>query len=120
MAAEFRHRVKLSDVCEASLRDIRAQERQAETLGGCGLLLRQYAAGRGVEDFERVDSDLPRDWRQSWILETGASRTRIAQTKAFFSFAVTADWVEFSPAARLRAPMDDAPPTMPLSRPAAR
>ena len=111
--------MKLSDACEAFLRDMRAQGRKSETLRAYGMLLRQlrqYMDGRGAGDLEQVDSDLLRDWRQSWNLATGTSRTRIAQTKAFFSFAVAADWIERSPAARLRAPKEDAPPTMPLSR----
>lgn len=111
--------MKLSEACDAFLRDIRAQGRKSETLRGYGILLRllrQYASGRGVEDLEQVDSGLLRDWRECWDLAPGTSRTRIAQTKSFFSFAVEADWIERSPAAKLRAPKDAAPPTMPLSR----
>ncbi len=111
--------MKLSDACEAFLRDMRAQGRKSETLRGYGIvlrLMRQYLAGRGIEDLEQVDSGLVREWRESWKLAPGTSRTRIAQAKSFFSFAVGADWIERSPAANLRAPKDDASPTMPLSR----
>ena len=96
-----------------------AQGRKSETLRGYGILLRvlrQYATDRGAEDIEQVGSGVLRDWRQSWNLAPGTGRTRIAQAKAFFSFAVDAGWIERSPAAKLRVPKDDAPPTMPLSR----
>lgn len=115
--------MKLLDACEAFMRDMKAQGRSSEALRGYELLLRllrQYATGRGVENLAEVDSTLLREWRESWTLAPGTSRTRIAQAKSFFSFAVEADWIERSPAAKLRAPKDSAPPTMPLSRPEVR
>ena len=109
----------LADACEGFLRDARARGRAGETLRAYERLLgqlRAFADGCGVEDLERVGSGLLREWRESWHLKAGSTRTRIAQTRAFFSFAVEADWIERSPAAKLRPPKDDAPPTMPLSR----
>ena len=111
--------MKLSDACEAFLRDMKARGRKSETLRGYGILLRMlrhYATDRGAEDIEQVESGLLRDWRESWNLAPGTSWTRIAQAKSFFKFAVDADWIERSPAAKLQPPRDDAAPTMPLSR----
>ena len=40
---------------------------------------------------------------------------RLTRLKAFFRFAVTADWIATSPAKGLRPPKPDTPPTMPLT-----
>ncbi len=111
--------MKLSDACEEFLRDLRARGRAGETLRAYDLLLRmlrQFAAERGAEDLDSIDIGFLRDWRESWAVSTGTVRTRIAQTRHFFSAAAEAEWIERSPAALLKPPRNDAPPTLPLSQ----
>ena len=108
----------IAEACEAFLRDLDAQGLSRSTRRGYEIVFRQlqeFAAERNIKNLEQVDVGLLRSWRESWDFKTASKRTWLAKTKSFFRFAVDAELLERSPAAKLRAPKDDTPPTQPLS-----
>ena len=75
--------------------------------------IRGISGGRQIA---AVDAGFLRTWRESWTWAATTHQTNLKLLKAFFRFAAEQGWLEESPAASLRPPRVDPPPTMPLSR----
>ncbi len=111
--------MKLSDACNAFLEDARSRNLRPSSLGNYkGMLgqLRDFAKVQGVSEVSEIDSAAMRAWRSSWNISPATHQLRLALLKRFFKFAVDASWIAESPAANLKAPKNDAQPTMPLAR----
>ena len=78
--------------------------------------LEPFAAERGARLIREVDVGLLLAWRKSWTWAPATQQTNLRLLKAFFRFATEQGWLEESPAAALRPPKVDSPPTMPLSK----
>ena len=109
----------LQDGFEAYLADVRARNLSSSSVRGYKSLfgaLERFATARGVRLITEVNASLLLAWRQSWTWAPTTHQTNLRLLKAFFRFAVEQGWLEESPAAGLRPPKVDPPPTMPLSR----
>ena len=111
--------MKLSDACAAFLEDGRSRNLRASTLDNYRVVLgqlRDFAEERGMSEVSEIDPAALRAWRSSWKIKPATHQLRLALLKRFFDFAVDAGWTTESPAAKLKPPKNDAPPTMPLAR----
>ena len=109
----------LQDAFEAYLADVRARNLSSSSVRGYRSLFRAlepFAAAQGVQLIREVDAGLLLAWRQSWTWAPTTQQTNLRRLKAFFRFATEQGWLEESPAAVLRPPKVDPPPTMPLSK----
>ncbi len=79
-------------------------------------LLCAFAEERAMTDVSDLDSATLREWRASWTLKPSSQQLRLILLRKFFGFAVEEGWIAESPAATLRPPKNNAPPTMPLTR----
>ena len=111
--------MKLSDTCAAFLDDARSRNLQPSTLDNYRAVLgqlRDFAKERGLSEVSGIDPAALRAWRSSWKISPATHQLRLALLKRFFDFTVEAGWIAESPAAKLKPPKNDAPPTMPLTR----
>ena len=111
--------MKLSDACAAFLEDARSRNLQPSTLDNYRAVLgqlRDFAKEHGLSEVSGIDSAALRAWRSSWRISPATHQLRLALLKRFFDFTVDASWIAESPAAKLKPPKNDAPPTMPLAR----
>ena len=110
--------MKIAEACESYLRDLAARNIRKTTREGYSYLFRQfqdYAASIGAESLADLDTNVMRRWREQWTCAFSTQRKRLAQLKAFFTFAESEGWVEESPVSGIRSPKPDSRPTMPLS-----
>ena len=111
--------MKLSDACAAFLEDARSRNLRPSTLDNYRAVLCQlggFATEHGMNEVSEIDAAALRAWRSSWKIKPATHQLRLALLKRFFDFSVDAGWVAESPAAKLKPPKNDAPPTMPLAR----
>ena len=111
--------MKLVDACEAYLADVRARNLSSSSIRAYRSLFRalqRFAATRGVRLLAEADAGFLRAWRESWTWAPTTHQTNLKLLKAFFRFTAEQGWLEKSPAASLRPPKADPPPTMPLSK----
>lgn len=111
--------MKLSDSCAAFLEDGRLRNLRPSTLDNYKVVLgqlRDFAEARGMNEVSEIDPVALRAWRSSWKIKPATHQLRLALLKRFFDFAVDAGWIAESPAAKLKPPKNDVPPTMPLAR----
>lgn len=109
----------LQEAFEAYLADVQARNLSSSSVRGYRSLFRtleRFTESRGVRSIGEVDAGLLRAWRESWAWAATTHQTNLCRLKAFFRFAAEQGWLEESPAAGLRPPKVDRPPTMPLSR----
>ena len=110
--------MKLSDACDAYLRDMEARHLRTNTRKRYISLFRAwqvYASGIGLSKLTDFDQAKMRAWRESWSCKPGTQRLRLSQLRAFFNYAVDAGWVQVSPMAKLKAPRAPVRPVMPLT-----
>ena len=111
--------MKLSEACDAYLRDMEARHLRTSTLSNYKSLFRawqSYARDRGLTELGSFDQAAMRAWRESWVCKPGTQVRQLQQLRAFFSHAVRAGWIDTSPMAALKPPRSRPKPTMPLSR----
>ena len=111
--------MSLSDACSAFLEDGRSRNLRPSTLDNYRAVLAQlldFANEHGISDVSAIDTSALRKWRSLWTISPATHQLRLALLKRFFDFAVDAGWIAESPAAKLKPPKNDAPPTMPLTR----
>ncbi|MCY4587575.1 MAG: tyrosine-type recombinase/integrase [Bryobacterales bacterium] len=111
--------MKLSDACDAYLRDMEARNFRRSTLKNYKSLFRalqSYARDHGLTDLTRIDQAEMRAWRESWSCKPGTQRLRLGQLRAFFTYAIDVGWVQISPMLKLKAPRSSVRPRMPLTR----
>ena len=109
----------LEEACDAYLSDVRARNLSGSSIRGYGVLFRKlgrFAAEQGLVNIDEIDAASLRQWRESWSWASSTHQTNLNRLKTFFSFALRAGWISESPAAELRPPKVDRPPTMPLGR----
>ena len=109
----------LPDACSAFLRDVESRNLRRSSIRGYRSVLGSLctlAEARGIAEVSGFDAALLREWRESWTVKPGTHQLRLLLLKAFFGFAVKAGWIGQSPAADLKPPKNEAPPTMPLAR----
>ena len=110
--------MKLSDATEAYLRDMKARHLRTNTVQRYISLFRTwrtYAIGKELSELTDFDQAEMRAWRESWSCKPGTQRLRLAQLRAFFTYAVDAGWVRVSPMLKLKSPRAPARRPMPLS-----
>ncbi|MDE0389713.1 MAG: site-specific integrase [Rhodospirillales bacterium] len=111
--------MKLSDACDAYLRDMEAQHLRPSTLSNYKSLFRawqSYANDRGLTELSDFDQTAMRAWRESWVCKPGTQVRQLQQLRAFFSHSVRAGWIDGSPMTALKPPRSRSKPIMPLSR----
>lgn len=111
--------MKLTDACDAYLRDMKARHLRPSTRKSYRSLfraLRSYADEQGITELSSFDQTTISDWRESWVCKSGTQARQLQQLKAFFSHAVRAGWLDSSPMSALKAPRSRSKPVMPLSR----
>ena len=109
----------LSDACAAFLEDGQLRNLRPSTLDNYKAVLgqlRNFANEHGASEVSEIDTGALRAWRSSWKISPATHQLRLALLKRFFDFTVDAGWTAESPAAKLKPPKNDTPPTMPLSR----
>ena len=110
--------MKLSDACDAYLRDMEARHLRTSTLKRYMSLFRAwqaYADENGLSDLTDFDQAEMRAWRESWFCKPGTQRLQLKLLRAFFSHATRAGWITTSPVEYLKAPRETGQPKMPLS-----
>ena len=108
----------VADACDADLRDQKARNLRKPTTAAYKSLfgqLRAHAAENGIETLSEFDRPALRKWREAWTCAASTAGQRLVKLKAFFAHAVVEGWIAESPAAGVRAPKNDSPPTLPLS-----
>ena len=111
--------MKLSDACDAYLRDTEARNLRPSTLSNYKYLFRawnSYAVERGLSELADFDQTAMRAWRESWVCKPGTQVRQLQQLRAFFNHAVRAGWIDTSPMSALKPPRSRSKPIMPLSR----
>ena len=106
------------EACGAYLRDLEARNARKSTKANYRTLFKQLQAfvGEGGNGpLAELDTAALRAWREGWTCAYSSQRQRLAQLRAFFSYAVGEGWIEASPLAGVRMPKSDTRPTMPLS-----
>ena len=110
--------MKLSEACDAYLRDLEARHLRTSTQKNYKSLFRawqDYARSKGLSELTDFDQAAMRAWRESWSCKPGTKRLRLGQLRAFFTYAVDAGWVQVSPMLKLKAPRASIRPALPLS-----
>ena len=110
--------MSIDEACEAYLRELEARNAGRSTKANYRTLFRQMQAfgGQiGAESLAVLDRATLRAWREEWNCAYSTQRQRLAQLRAFFSYAVGEGWIETSPLVGVAMPKSDARPTMPLS-----
>ena len=110
--------MKLSEACDAYLRDLEARHLRTSTHKNYKSLFRAwqaYAKSKGLSELTDFDQAAMRAWRESWSCKPGTKRLRLGQLRAFFTYAVDAGWVQISPVLKLKAPKSSTRPALPLS-----
>ncbi len=111
--------MKLSDACEAYLRDMEARNLRASTRNNYKSLFRawrRYADQHGFSELNSFDHAEMRAWRESWICEPSTQARQLKQLRAFFTHAIEAGWIIASPLSGVKLPRSRSKPTMPLSK----
>ena len=111
--------MKLSDACDAYLRDMEARHLRPNTLKRYISLFRAwqaYACEKALSELTDFDQAEMRAWRESWICKPGTQRLQLKILRAFFTYAVDAGWVRASPVVKLKAPRAHEHPKMPLTK----
>ena len=97
--------MKLSDACDAYLRDMEARHLRPSTLKRYISLFRAwqvYASGIGLSELTDFDQAEMRAWRESWSCKPATQRLQLKLLRAFFSYAVDSEWVRASPVVKLK------------------
>ena len=105
--------------CGVYLRDLRVQNLSQSTLDAYRSLFfswLNYAKKIHLLRLSDWDQAKMRAWRESWTHKPSSQATRLQQLKAFFSFAVKANWIDSSPVKHLKAPKVPPQPPLPLSQ----
>ncbi|MCY4588725.1 MAG: tyrosine-type recombinase/integrase [Bryobacterales bacterium] len=110
--------MKLSEACDAYLRDIKARNFRYSTQKNYKYLFRSWLSYAEKHDLTQLSSfDLVemRTWRESWDCKPGTQVRQLQQLRAFFSHAVRSGWIDASPMSALKFPRSQSKPRMPLS-----
>ena len=110
--------MKLTEACDAYLRDLEARHLRTSTRNRYESLFRAwhaYARSKGLSELTDFDQAEMRAWRETWSCKPGTKRLRLGQLRAFFTYAVDAGWVRVSPVLKLKAPRASIRPPSPLS-----
>ena len=105
----------LRAACAVYLRDLRVQNLSQSTLDSYRSLFFSWLTYAKKIDLLRLsdwNQTKMRSWRESWTHKPSSQATRLQQLKAFFSFAVKANWIDSSPVKHLKPPK--VPPRTPL------
>ena len=111
--------MKLSDACDAYLRDMEARHLRPSTLKNYKYLFRAwvtYAKERELSNLDSFDQTEMRTWRESWACKPSTQTRQLQQLKAFFRHALQLGWITQSPMTGMKPPRSRSKPTMPLSR----
>ncbi len=111
--------MKLSEACDAYLRDMEARHLRPSTLKRYTSLFRAWqahASEKGLAELTEFDQAEMRAWRESWSCKPATQRLQIKLLRAFFTYAVDAGWVRASPVVKLKAPRTPDHPKMPLTK----
>ena len=111
--------MKLSDACDAYLRDMKARDIRSSTLKRYISIYRAwqvYASEKGLSELTDFDQAEMRAWRESWSCKPATQRLQLKLLRAFFTYAVDAGWVRASPVVKLKAPRTRDRPKMPLTK----
>lgn len=112
-------RMKLSEACDAYLKDMEARHLRPSTRKSFRSLFRAwkaYARDHGLTELSSFDQAAMRAWRESWVCKSGTQIRQLQQLRAFYAHAVRAGWIDTSPISTLKSPRSHSKPTMPLSR----
>ena len=118
-ALESGEPLTLRVACGVYLRDVRARNLSQSTLDAYrSLFLGWLTYAEKIELLKLSDWNQAkmRAWRESWTHKSSTQSTRLQQLRTFFSFAVKANWIDFSPVEHLKPPKVSQKPTMPLNQ----
>jgi integrase len=105
---------KARKLSEASLKKYRVLLQGRRGSERASMTLEEYAEKHGYRLLKQIDVDVLRDFRQQWKDGPLAARKKLERLRAFFRFAMEANWISSNPALAIRAPLMHDSPTMPL------
>ena len=111
--------MKLSEACDAYLRDMKARDFRTSTLKRYTSLFRAWqahASEKGLSELTDFDQAEMRAWRESWVCKPSTQRLQIKLLRAFFNHATRAGWITTSPVKHLKAPKETDQPPAALSK----
>ncbi len=111
--------MKLSEACDAYLRDMESRNLRPNSIKNYKSLFRAwqaYADEHELSELGSFDQAVMGKWRESWSLEPSSGRQRLTLLRTFFTHAIDSGWVESSPVTKLKPPRYRSKPIMPLSR----
>ena len=118
-ALESGEPLTLQVACGIYLRDLRARNLSHSTLDAHRSLFLSwltYAEKIGLLRLSDWDQARMRTWRESWTHKPSTQSTRLQQLRAFFTFAVKANWIDSSAVEHLKPPKVSSQPIMPLNQ----
>jgi site-specific recombinase XerD len=119
LALESDEPLTLQVACGVYLRDLRARNLSQSTLDAHRSLFLSwltYAKKIGLLRLSDWDQARMRAWREAWTHQPSTQSTRLQQLRAFFTFAVKANWIDSSAVEHLKPPKVSSRPIMPLTQ----
>ena len=77
--------------------------------------LKQFAKSRGLRYIHELDVNLLRQFRATWPDGNLSTLKKLERMKAFFRFVQENGWIAANPAAMLKNPRVNQPPTLPFT-----
>ena len=119
LALESGEPLILPVACGVYLRDLRARNLSQSTLDSYrSLFLSWLTYAKKIRLLRLSDWNQAkmRAWRESWTHKPSTQSTRLQQLRAFFTFAVKANWIDSSAVEHLKPPKVSPQPIMPLTQ----
>jgi integrase/recombinase XerD len=78
--------------------------------------LRLFCERAGIQYLCQINLDQARKIRRSWNTAANTSAKRLERLRAFLRFCQDNQWIDDNPAAKLKSPKTDTPPTLPFTQ----
>jgi integrase len=104
--------------CDAFMADAVTRGLREPTLYKYRLLLgrlKDFANDYGIVFVKDFDIVAVRKFRESWKYRNFSARKRLEELRAFFNFCSDSEWITKNPARKIRMPVANDPPVVPLS-----
>ena len=111
--------VTIEAATDAFLRDAQARELRESSIYKYRLLFKQlkaFADDKGIRFISECDVETLRRFRESWLNKNYSARKKLESLRTFFRFVHDSGWLTTNPAAVIKPPKVDDPPTLPFTR----
>lgn len=78
--------------------------------------LKAFAESEGIRFLSECDVETLRRFRESWINKNYSARKKLEALRTFYRFVHESGWLATNPAALIKPPKVDDPPTLPFTR----